>query len=145
MATNIVIADANAAPVNHTFAPNGFDTKTNNYWWVDSSQSNALGYWKIGVSLTRPPEAVGRQSSQDRNYRVKVQVLEPVLANITNSTVSGIAPVPTLAYSMRSYHEFVLAEAGTSLDRKNIGKMSPLILQNAQILAVIENLSIPGL
>lgn len=145
MATNMTIADAQETPVIHTFAPNGFDQKSQAYWWVDSSQANALGYWKIGVSLTEPPAAKERQSSNDRNYRVKVQVLEPVLANLTNSTVSGIAPAPTLAYSMRSYHEFVLPEAGTSLDRKNIAKMSPLILQDPQIAAVIENLSKPGL
>lgn len=145
MATNIVIADAQSTPVNHTFAPNGFDTKTNAYWWVDSSNSNALGYWKIGVSLSSPPAPTGQQSSENRNYRVKIQVLEPVLANVTNSTVTGIAPVPTLAYTVRSYHEFVLPESGTQLDRQNIAKMAPLILQNAQVKATIENLSVPGL
>lgn len=145
MADNIIIADAQETPVNRIFSPNGFDQKSQAFWWVDSDHANALGYWKVGVSLTEPPAAKERQSSNDRNYRVKVQVLEPVLANVTNSTVSGIAPVPTLAYSMRSYHEFVLPEAGTKLDRKNIAKMAPLILQDPQIRAVIENFSKPGL
>lgn len=145
MANNITIADAQATPVNHVFTPNGFDQKSQAFWWMDMSQANALGYWKIGVHLSEPPAAKERQSSNDRNYRVKVQVLEPVLANLTNSTVSGIAPAPTLAYSMRSYHEFVLPEAGTTLDRKNIAKMAPLVLQDPQIKAVIENLSKPGL
>lgn len=145
MATDIVVADAQATPVNHTFSPNGLDYQTGNFWWVDSSQTNPLGYWKIGVALSSPPAPTGKQSSDGRNYRVKIQVLEPVLANVTNSTVTGVEPVPTLSYSMRSYHEFVLAEAGTQLDRKNIAKMAPLILQNAQIKAVIENLSVPGL
>lgn len=144
MPTNISIADAQSAPVNHIFVPNGFDSSTNNYWWVDGSASNALGYWKIGLSITRPPQAQAQQSSSGRNYRVKVQVLEPVLANTTNSTVSGVAPVPQLAYAMRSYHEFVLAEAGTRLDRENIAKMSPLILQNSQIQQVIVDLLYPG-
>lgn len=144
MAQVITIADAESTPVNHNFVPNGFDQNTGVFWWVDHNFSNALGYWKIGVSITRPPQAQARQSSEGRNYRVKVQVLEPVLANLTNSTVSGVAPVPQLAYSMRSYHEFVLAEAGTLLDRQNIAKMSPLILQDSQITQVITDLLYPG-
>jgi hypothetical protein len=144
MATDITIADAQATPVTHTFTPMGFDPNET-YWYVDSSQTNALGYWKLGIAITRPPQPSVRQSSQDRNYRVKVQLLEPVLANVTNSTVSGVEPAPQLAYAMRAYTEFVLAEAGTALDRKNIAKMHPLALQNAQVKAVIENLSYPGL
>lgn len=144
MASLITIADAATTPVNHNFAPNGLDQNTGTFWWVDSSFPNALGYWKIGLSITRPPQAQARQSSEGRNYRVKVQVLEPVLANLTNSTVSGVAPVPQLAYSMRSYHEYVLAEAGTELDRMNIAKMSPLVLQNSQITQVITSLLYPG-
>lgn len=144
MPSIITIADAQVVPVDHVFAPNGYD-KNQTFWWVDSAQTNALGYWKIAASLTSPAPPKGQQSSEGRNYRVKIQVLEPVLANVTNSTVSGIAPVPTLAYAVRSYHEFVLPEAGTELDRKNISKMSPLILQNPQIAQIIENLSVPGL
>lgn len=144
MASLITIADAATTPVNHDFNPNGLDQNTGTFWWVDSSFPNPLGYWKIGLSITRPPQAQARQSSEGRNYRVKVQVLEPVLANLTNSTVSGVAPVPQLAYSMRSYHEYVLAEAGTEQDRMNIAKMSPLVLQNSQITQVITSLLYPG-
>mgnify|MGYP001064569911 FL=1 len=144
MASIITIADAAPAPVNRNFVPNGLDQNTGAFWWVDASAPNALGYWRIGLSITRPPQAQARQSSDGRNYRVKVQVLEPVLANLSNSTVSGVAPVPQLSYSMRSYHEFVLAEAGTQQDRKHIAKMSPLILQNPQITQVITDLLYPG-
>lgn len=143
MATNIVIADAQATPVNHTFIPMGVDPN-GTYWWVDQSAVNSLGYWKVGVSIRRPAQAGSGTSSEGRNYVVKVQVLEPVLANTTNSTVSGIEPAPTLAYAMRSYHEFVLPEQGKLLDRQSISKMSPLVLQNAQVKAVIENLIYPG-
>lgn len=144
MATNIVINDAQATPVAHTFVPMGADAN-GTYWWVDQSQTNALGYWKIGVSLKRPGNPGEGTSASGRNYVAKVQVLEPILANITNSTVSGVAPAPTLAYAQRSYHEYVLPEQGALLDRKNIAKMSALALQNAQIVAVLETLAYPGL
>ena len=81
---------------------------------------------------------------QNRNYVAKIQIVEPVLANVTNSTVTGVQPAPTLAYVPRSYHEFILPEWSAVLDRQNISKMSPLILQNAQIKAVLENLAFSG-
>lgn len=144
MATNIVIADAQGSPVNHTFIPMGLDT-AGTFWWEDQSQANALGYWRLGLSIKRPPAASAGTSAEGRNYVVKVQLLEPILANVTNSTVSGVAPAPTLAYSTRSYHEFYIPQQGALLDRQNISKMSALALQNAQIKAVIETLAYPGL
>lgn len=145
MASNIVIADAQATPVNHTFIPMGVD-KNGTFWWVDQSQSNALGYWKIGVSLKRPAESNQQgTSASSRNYVAKVQVLEPVLANVTNSTVTGVLPAPTLAHVPRSYHEYILPEAGGLLDRANIAKMSPLVLQNPQVVQVVRDLVYPGL
>lgn len=144
MATNIVIADAQATPVDHTFIPMGADTN-GTFWWVDQSQTNALGYWKISVSLRRPANPGPGTSASDRNYVAKVTLLEPILANVTNSTVTGVEPAPTLAYATRAYSEFYIPEQGTLLDRKNISKMTPLVLQNAQVMSVIENLAYPGL
>lgn len=144
MATNITIADAGSSPVDHVFIPMGADPN-GTFWWVDQSHSNALGYWKIGVSLRRPQQAAPGTSSADRNYVAKIQLLEPVLANVTNSTVTGVEPAPVLAYVPRSYHEFYLPERGGSLDRANISKMSALLLAEPQIKTVIEQLTYPGL
>jgi hypothetical protein len=138
-AANIVIADAQGSPVNHTFAPIGRD-KNDVFWYQDTSASNALGYWKISVELKRPTEPTGRQSAEARSYRARIALHEPVLANITNSTVSGVAPAPQLAYTVRGIVEELLPEQGVLLDRQNISKMLPLLLQNSQIKAVIENL-----
>lgn len=142
-ASNIVIADATGTPVNHTFVPIGQDS-AGVYWWVDQSQDNPLGYWKISAQVSKPPAGQAGQSSDGRNFRVKVALHEPVLANITNSTVSGVMPAPQLSHVMRSYHEFVLAERGTKLERQHLRKMSPLALQNAQIVALIDDLAYPG-
>lgn len=143
MATDIVIADAAGTPVNHTFKPMGADSK-GTYWWVDQSQANPLGYWKISLELVRPVNPAPGTSAEGRNYRAKVTLHEPVLANITNSTVTGILPAPALAYTPRSHHEYILPEAASQLDRDNIAKMSPLLLQNAQIQQVIKALVYPG-
>lgn len=142
-ASNIVIADASGTPVNHTFVPMGFDP-SGVYWWVDQSQDNPLGYWKISAAVSKPPPGSPGTSSDGRNFRVKVALHEPVLANITNSTVTGVMPAPTLSHVVRSYHEYVLAERATQLERQHIRKMSPLLLQNAQIVALIDTLAYPG-
>jgi len=144
MASNIVIADAAATPVNHTFIPMGIDANQV-YWWVDQSASNALGYWKASLSIQRPAAPAAGQNADGRNYRVKVQLWEPVLANVTNSTVSGVLPSATLAYTMRATCDFTLPEAGALLDRQNISKMFPLLLQNAQVTSVVTTLAYPGL
>lgn len=139
MASNIVLADAAGTPVNHTFIPMGIDLK-GVYWFEDQSASYAIGYWRISVKLARPEAPRPGQSSEGRVYRVSVGLHEPVLANITNSTVTGVLPAPQLAYTMRGVTEFVLPERGSLLDRQNISKMVPLLLQNTQIRAVVENL-----
>lgn len=143
-ASNIVIADATGTPVNHTFVPIGLDPKTGVFWWTDQSQDNPLGYWKISAEVKKPPQGVAGTSSADRNNRVKVTFHEPVLANVTNSTVTGVMPAPVLSHVPRSFHEFVLPERSTKLERQHLRKMSPLILQNAQIIALLDDLAYPG-
>lgn len=138
-AANIAIADAAATPVTHTFVPMGRD-KDDWFWFEDQSMPSAIGYWKISVLLQKPAAPLPGQSSDGRNYRVKVQLHEPTLANITNSTVTGVLPAPQLAYTVRAVSEFILPERSALLDRQNIAKMFPLLIQNSQIKAVIENL-----
>lgn len=137
-ASNIVIADAAGTPVNHTFIPMGYD-KNGVFWFEDQSQASAIGYWRISADLKRPVQAQAGQSSDGRVYRARFALHEPVLANITNSTVSGVLPAPQLAYSVRSFQEFVLPERSALLDRQHIAKMTPLLAQNAQIKAIVEN------
>jgi hypothetical protein len=140
MASSIVLADAQATPVNHTFTPVGLDAK-GTYWFEDSSAPNAIGNWRISVEIQRPPVAAAKQNSEGRTFRYKVGVHEPVLETLSNSTSSGILPAPTISYVMRSYHEFVMPERSSLLDRKNLRKMSAGVLGDAQILGIIENLT----
>jgi hypothetical protein len=136
--SSIVLADAAGTPVNHTFIPMGYD-KDGVFWFEDQSQASAIGYWRISAELRRPMQAQPGQSSDGRIYRAKFSLHEPVLANITNSTVTGVLPAPQLAYTVRAFCEHVLPERSALLDRQNISKMMPLLLQNTQIRAIVEN------
>lgn len=138
-AVAIVLSDAAGTPVNHTFNPSGKDSNEV-YWYVDRSQANAIGYWKISVELKEPNPAQAGQSSAGRTYRVRVGLHEPVLETLGTSTVSGIPASPTIAYIPRAFAEFLLPERSILLDRQHLRKMMASLLANAQIVAVVENL-----
>jgi hypothetical protein len=140
MASNIVLADAQGSPVNHTFVPIGRD-KNGIFWFEDQSAANAIGYWRVSVELKKPPVAIAKQSSEGRSNRVLIQLTEPILENVSNNTVSGIAPAPTVSYVPRSFSEFVLPERSALQNRKDIRKMMANLLADTQIVAVVETLS----
>ncbi len=141
-ASNIVLADAQATPVNHTFVPIGPD-KAGIFWFEDSSQSTPNGFWRLSVELKRPPVAVAGQSSAGRAYRAKIGLHEPTLETLGTNTVSGIPPAPTVAYVHRAFAEFVLPERGVALDRANLQKMFANALDNAQLVALAKDLQMP--
>lgn len=139
-ATAIVLADAQATPVNHTFSPVGKDGK-GAYWFIDQSAANAIGYWKVSVEISQPGNPQPGESSAKRVMRFRVGLHEPVLETVSNSTVSGIAPAPTVAYIPRVFTEFVIPERAALLDRKNLRKMAANLLADNNIINVVENLN----
>lgn len=141
-AVNIVLADAQGTPVNHTFVPLGPDSD-GIFWFEDQSQASPIGYWRISYQLKRPPTASPGQSSANRTYRAVIGLHEPVLENTTNNTVSGIAPAPTISYTPRVFTEFVMPERCALLDRKNLRKMMWNLSNEAQFIALVETLITP--
>lgn len=140
MAVNIVLADAQVAPVNHTFKPIGLDAK-GVFWFVDQSQANAIGYWKISVEITHPANAQSGQSSANRTYRYRLGLHEPVLEVPGDSSASGLMPAPTVAYIPRSFTEYVMPERSSEQNRKDLRKMTAGLSNDAQITSVIESLA----
>jgi hypothetical protein len=140
MASNIVLADAQATPVNHTFVPIGRD-KNGLYWFEDQSAANAIGYWKVSVELVKPSPATAKQNSDGRIARVKIGMHQPVLETVSNNTVSGIAPAPTVSYVPRVFVDFVLPERASLQNRKDLRKMLALALADTQIVSTVESLS----
>lgn len=136
-AANIVLADAADTPVNHTFVPLGQDSN-GVFWFEDQSAPSAIGFWRISVETKRPPQPQAGASTDGRTFRVRVGLHEPILANVTNSTVTGVEPAPQLAYVVRTFTEYVLPERTTHLDRKNIRKMNAALQANSLIIAIVE-------
>lgn len=139
---NIVINDLETTPVAHTFVPVGQD-KNGVWWFEDKSQASAIGYWRISLDMRRPTIARPGDSSKNRLHRCIIGLHEPVLETVSNSTVSGIVPAPTLAYISRATAEFMLPERSTTQNRKNVRGMLALLLAHAQVVDVIDNLNTP--
>jgi hypothetical protein len=140
-ATSIVLADAQATPVNHTFIPLGVDPKDNTvFWFEDQSQASMIGYWRISIQLKRPQQATRWQDSTHRVVRAVVGLHEPILENLSSSTMTGIVPAPTLAYIPRSFTEYVMPERTSLEDRKSLRKMTYTLQANANVLSVVETL-----
>jgi hypothetical protein len=139
MASNIVLADALGTPVNHTFIPVGRD-KNGVFWFEDQSAANAIGNWRISVEFTRPPVPQAQQNSSGRSNRAKISLHEPILETLSNSTVSGISPAPTVSYVSRAYSEFVMPERSSLQNRKDLRKMMANLLNETQMVALTETL-----
>lgn len=141
IATGITLADAQATPVSHTFIPLGPDAKDPTiFWFEDQSQSTPIGYWRMSVQLKRPIAGRAGDSAQGRTVRAVVSMHQPTLETLSNSTMSGITPAPTVAYINRVYTEYVLAERANAQNRKDLRKMHASALSDPQIVNLIENL-----
>lgn len=134
-AVNIVLADALASPVNHTFIPigpmDGYDMV-----FEDQSQASANGYWRIGVSQKRPRQ----QKVAGGAIRTRVVLMEPVLEAIAPAA-SGLTQPPTVAYTPQVVVEFVVSDRASQQERKHLRKMVANLLVEAQVTAMVENLT----
>lgn len=134
----IVLADALATPVNHTFIPLGPDT--NGVWWFeDQSQASPVGFWRISLQILRAKNPAVGASAGDRVARVKIGLHEPVLETLSNNS-AGIIPPPIVAFVTRNLQEFILPERSSLQNRKDLRKMAALLLADVQVINMIENL-----
>lgn len=141
-ASNIVLADAQATPVNHTFVPLGPD-RDGVFWWEDQSAASPIGYWRVSYQLKRPSVGAAGSSSSQRTFRAVIGLHEPILETVSNNTVSGIAPAPTISYVPRSFVEYVMPERCSLQNRKDLRKMSYNLLNETQAIALVETLLPP--
>lgn len=140
-AANIALLDAQATPVSHTFVPLGPDaTNPMKFWFEDQSAASPIGFWRLSVMLKRPAPAKANDNSGNRIYRAEIELTEPVLETVSNSTVSGIVPAPTISYVPRAYVQILIPERSALLDRKNIRKMIAGAINDTSITSVIESL-----
>jgi len=138
--TTIVVNDAATTPLAHTFSPGrqGLLGQSQIAEYEDRSANTGIpvGYYKVALDFSRP-------SKQRKSYRVNLKMSTPILEVLSNSTVSGIAPAPTVSYTPMVDCTFVIPERSSLQNRKDIRKMFYELLANAQVIAALEQLDAP--
>jgi len=135
---NIVLLDAQATPVSHTFIPLGPD-KNGVWWFEDQTGTASIAYNRISLQLVRPLPAQAGQNSDDRVNRVKIGIHTPKVEALGVAD-SGYTPSPTIAYTPRVNIEFIMSERALLQDRKDVRKYSTNLINDTQVVAMVETL-----
>jgi len=127
----LVLADGQATPVNHTFAPLGTDS-TGVAKWVDRSGGIAIGYPTVTMQVREPSKSV-------RNYKVTRRIVLPILEQTSPSTATGIQPAPTVAYNLIQDVTWVLPERSTLAQRQDLLAFAKNFDANAVLTEAVKN------
>lgn len=133
---SIVLNDAQATPVAHTFTPLGPDIK-GAWWFEDQTGPASIGYNRISMQLIRAGNPAPGESQMDRVNRVKVGIHTPKLEVLGNAA-TGITPPPQVSYIPRVNLEFVLPDRASLQDRKDLRKYVDFLCAEAQLTAMVE-------
>lgn len=136
---NIALADAQTTPVTQTFNPKRVGDAGGNSSsaeWENRIGGVYDGFQRIKTDVSYP--ANGRDT-----IRARIRMMLPVMENVTNSTTSGIAPAPTVAYTPMVDCTFVLPKRSTLQVRKDLRKMFALLLADPQMIALTEQIEVP--
>lgn len=131
---NLVLNDGQATPVAMTFSPTV--ASIDQAVWQDRSGGIYTGMPTVMLSSRKPVKG-------SPLFRVKATVKLPVMEVVSNSTVSGIAPAPTIAYTLQANVELMLPERSALQDRKNVNALVANLLVDAQVKNLIENFESP--
>lgn len=125
---SIVVPDAAATPVNHTFNPAKVDADTASY--VEQSGSSSSAYWPLSMTQRAP-----LPGQKDRIYRSTVKLAIPV---VSTETINGVSR-PTTLFTLRCSAEFVIPENASLQNRKDLRKLLVGILNSSAFVDNVEN------
>jgi len=125
--TTIVVPDAAAIPVNHTFSP--VKVAGDTAYFAERSNASSLGYWNLALTQRAP-----LAGQTEKVYRSKISFAKPV---VYSETINGITR-PSLGYTLRTNIEFIVPAEATLQDRKDQRKLTVGILNDASFIAMVE-------
>jgi hypothetical protein len=132
---DIVLADGQASPANHTFVPvsnvNGIFT------WEELNADASVGNRRLTASLRRA-------TSQNPNYKAELKVWNPQLEVTSPSTATGYQPAPKVAYALSAIITVVIPERSATANRKDETAFMANLLANSQIKSILNDLVTPN-
>lgn len=135
---NIVLNDAQATPVAHTFAP--AKTVADYALLEDRVAGLYIGFNKLVFDLRRPK---GNAQVANRNIDLVIRVETPKLEVVSNNTVSGIAPAPTVSYRPVAELKFTFPDRCSLQDRKDLQKYVLQLMSNSFVTDAVEKFELP--
>lgn len=135
---NIVLNDAQATPVAHTFAP--AKTQADMAVLEDRSAGVYIGFNKLTFMLSRPQ---GASKTSNRNLRLVIRVETPKMEVVSNNTISGISPAPTVSYRPVAELSITFPDRCSLQDRKDLQKYVLQLLSNSFVTNAVENYELP--
>lgn len=136
--SNIVINDAQATPVAHTFAP--AKTMSDMALLEDRAVGVYIGFNKLTFALTRPN---GPSQQATRNLKLSIKIETPKMEVVSNNTLVGIAPAPTVSYRPVAEVMFTFPERCSLQDRKDLLAFVKNALANAAATLAVESFELP--
>jgi len=130
---DIVLADGQASPANHTFSKRGADMKV--ALWRDISGGLNVGMPTISMSLKET-------NGSDGKVVVDIRISLPVLETISGSD-GGYTPSPKVAYTEWFVCSFTLPNRATLQNRKDILAYAKNLLANAAVTSLVQDLDRP--
>ncbi len=135
---DIVLTDAEATPVNHTFKPTSNSDGVTRFH--DRSPSAAILYPGLSASVTIPQPATDGTQADPSKRRRKVRIKLELPTGMTLGTNdAGLTPPPTVSHVHRYELTADLPEIGSLQERKNIRAMFVDALGEALIKALLED------
>lgn len=146
---NIVLNDGQGTPVAHTFAP--AKTQADYALLEDRTAGVYIGYNKLVFKLTRPsgpPARVAAPGGQQletavRNLKLSIRIETPKLETVSNNTIAGIAPAPTISYRPTVELNVVFPERSSLQDRKDLQAFIKNALSNSFVTDAFEKFELP--
>jgi hypothetical protein len=135
---NIVLNDAQATPVAHTFIPLGCDT-LGAWWYEDQTGTSPLNYNRISLQLVRAPIGTPGRNAAQGTSRIKIGIHTPKLETLGTND-AGLTPPNVVAYVPRCNVEFIISDRGTLQDRKDLRKYVDFLMAETQVTNMVENL-----
>lgn len=131
---NLVLNDGQTTPVAKTFTPTV--ASLDQAVWQDRSLGIFTGMPTVILSSRKPVKG-------SPLFRVKGTVKLPVMEVVSNSSVSGISPAPTVAYTLQANVELLLPERSNLQDRKDLNAYTANLMADAQFKSLVENFESP--
>jgi hypothetical protein len=135
---NIVVNDGLATPVAHTFAP--AKTQSDMAVLEDRVSGVYIGFNKLTFQLTRPN---GPSKAATRNVKLSIKIETPKMEVVSNATLAGIAPAPTVSYRPVAELNVTFPERCSLQDRKDLKAFVQNLLANAFVTDAFEKYELP--